>query len=61
MTKWAPESLLGENLWAINIDITNEEEGSYPQKPEVVAVAWANKIAHSLLVTNMFSNIELKR
>ena len=59
-TKWVPKSLLGANLWAIKIDIS-DEEGSFPLEPEGVAVAWANKIAHSLLVTNVFSNIELKQ
>jgi hypothetical protein len=58
-TKWVPESLLGENLWAIKIDIA-DEEGSFPLEPEGVAVAWANKIARSLLATNVFSSIELK-
>ena len=52
--------MLGANLWAIKIDIS-DEEGSFPWEPEAVAVAWANKIACSLLVTNVFSNIELKQ
>ena len=59
-TKWVPESLLGENLWASKIDIS-DEEGSFPRELEGVAVAWANKIARSLLSTNVFSNIELKQ
>ena len=59
-TKWVPESLLGANLWAIKIDIS-DDEGSFPREPEGVAIAWANKIARSLLAINVFSNIELKR
>ena len=58
-TKWVPESLLGENLWAIKIDIA-DDKGSFPREPEGVAVAWANKIARSLLAINVFGNIELK-
>jgi hypothetical protein len=60
-TKWLPESMLGNRLWGILIEPYDglDEDGSmrlFPSEQEGVPMAWAKKIGHAMMLTEVFKN-----
>jgi hypothetical protein len=64
-TKWMPESMLGDHLWGIQIEMydgSKEDDTMrwFPSEQDGVAMAWAKKIARSMIKAEVYKNVEVK-
>ena len=63
VTKWVPTTQhLGQNLWLIQIEGSHEEDDEsdlFKTVPTAIALAWARKIAHAMLLHDIFDRIDV--